>query len=186
MRRSLNGWYSKGKEQKGAMSTKDMDLVPTGKGASVPAGDLIGCEKFVTFGLAGSEYGIDIFQVKEIIRLPEQVTAMPQAPGVVLGLIQLRGTLVPLVCLRRVFTLPEITNGDRKVLVTETPQGMVGLVVDDVREVRQIPLGCQEHMRSMRKDFSDRFIGGIANLEDHVTLLLDLDALNAEYGAQLH
>lgn len=167
------------------MVTQSTDLVPDGTGAAAPTGSQASCEKFVTFGLADSEYGIDIFQVKEIIRLPEQITVMPQAPNIVLGLIQLRGTLVPLVCLRRVFSLAEEATGDRKVLVTETPQGMVGLVVDDVREVRQIPLSCQERMRSMAKDFADRFIGGIANQDDRVTLLLDLDALNAEYGAQL-
>jgi chemotaxis signal transduction protein len=170
---------------KGAMDTQGKDLVPTGKDILALAEAQAGTDKFVTFGLAGSDYGIDITQVKEIIRLPEQVTAMPQAPSVVLGLIQLRGTLVPLVCLRRVFTLPEVTDGDRKVLVTETAHGMVGLVVDDVREVRQIPQSCQEKMRSMRQDFSDRFIGGIANQQDHVTLLLDLEALNTAYGVQL-
>lgn len=167
------------------MDTQGKDLVPTGNDILALADTPAETDKFVTFGLAGREFGIDIFQVKEIIRLPEQVTAMPQAPSVVLGLIQLRGTLVPLICLRRVFTLPEVDTGDRKVLVTETAHGMVGLVVDDVREVRHIPLSCQEKMRSMRKDFSDRFIGRIANQEDHVTLLLDLEALNTAYGAQL-
>jgi purine-binding chemotaxis protein CheW len=140
-------------------------------------------EKFVTFNLADREMAVDIFQVREIIRLPEQITVLPQAPPIVVGLIQLRGTLVPLVCLRRVFGLPEAEQRDRKVLVTESASGFVGLVVDDVREVREIPASCQERPRGPKQELSDRFIGGIANQNDRVTMLLDLTALDAEIGA---
>jgi purine-binding chemotaxis protein CheW len=166
------------------MDAVTKELVPAGDRALVFQA-MAESEKFVTFILAEREMAVDIFQVKEIIRMPEKITAIPQSPDVVLGMIQLRGTLIPLVCLRRVFSLPEGGIKERKVLVTESRRGLVGLVVDEVHEVREIPLSCQEHPRSLRQDFSDRFIGGIANQQDRVTILLDLSALDSEYGGQM-
>ncbi len=169
------------------MDTTSKDLVPTTSAELMAAAaEAEGHERFVTFGLAGSEFGVDITLVKEIIRLPEQITAVPQAPAVVLGLVQLRGVLVPLLCLRRVFELPAVETPDRKILVADLPSGLVGLVVDEVHEVRQIPLSCQQHKRVLKQTYSDRFIDGIANQHDRVTMLLDLAALNSEYGSQIH
>jgi purine-binding chemotaxis protein CheW len=169
------------------MDTTRKDLVSTASTElKATEADAAGKEQFVTFGLAGSEFGVDITQVKEIIRLPDKITAVPQAPAVVIGLVQLRGTLVPLLCLRRVFELPAVETPDRKILIADLPTGLVGLVVDDVREVQLIPLACQQHKRVLKQTFSDRFIDGIANQHERVTMLLDLAALDAEYGSQIH
>jgi purine-binding chemotaxis protein CheW len=139
-------------------------------------------EQYVAFGLEDREFAADIKQLREIIRLPDRITAMPQAPPTVLGVFHLRGDVVPLICLRRVFSLPERVAGEPKVLVMEAAQGLVGLAVDTVSEVRQIPSACQEKVNFVRTAPSDRFIARVANQHGRVTLLLNLTALEQEYG----
>lgn len=95
----------------------------------------------VSFTVAGQEYALPIEDVQEIVQLPEDVTALPQAPAHVRGVISLRQRLLPLVDLRSLFHLgePEGETHQRIVVVSLPGCGPVGLVTDAVKEVLSVP-----------------------------------------------
>lgn len=109
-------------------------------------------DQLVSFTVDGQEYAFDLMDVEGTLRVPENITQVPQASSHVLGLIDLRGTLVPLLSLRRMFHLPEapISEAHRILLVNlRRPDGTkdsVGLVVDQVREVLRVPRDTQDDM----------------------------------------
>ena len=105
--------------------------------AAVPDSEL----RLVSFTVSSQEYGIPIEDVQEIVQLPEDVTALPQAPAHVRGVISLRQRLLPLVDLRSLFHLgaPEGDTHQRIVVVSLPGCGPVGLVTDAVKEVLSVP-----------------------------------------------
>ncbi|MFZ5592068.1 MAG: chemotaxis protein CheW [Bacillota bacterium] len=95
-------------------------------------------EQFVIFHLQEEEYAVNIQSVKEIIRPPE-IVRVPRAPAYVEGVINIRGTILPVINLRLKLSLPARENDDRSRIVVVDMNGVpTGLVVDAVREVRKI------------------------------------------------
>lgn len=94
----------------------------------------------VTFRLHGETFALPILDVREIIT-PLPLTPVPQAPKFVEGVINLRGTIVPVVNLRRRFGIaPAIEKSDERLIVADAgPQGLIALQVDEVREVETLP-----------------------------------------------
>lgn len=97
--------------------------------------------RLVSFSVAGQEYGIDIADVQEIVQVPERISALPNVPTHVLGLISLRQRLLPLVSLRGLFGLPDLDHSEsHRIVVIALPGGaQVGLVTDSVKEVLSVP-----------------------------------------------
>jgi purine-binding chemotaxis protein CheW len=97
--------------------------------------------RLVSFAVDSQEYGIDIADVQEIVQVPERITALPNTPSHVLGLISLRQRLLPLVSLRGLFHLPyEELSEHHRIVVIALPGGLqVGLVTDSVKEVLSVP-----------------------------------------------
>jgi len=100
-------------------------------------------EQYLTFMLAGEEYGVDILRVQEI-KGWDKVTRIPHSPDYVLGVINLRGAVVPIVDLRRRFGLETIEFGPTTVIIVMRVAGArnertVGVVVDAVSEVLHVP-----------------------------------------------
>lgn len=97
--------------------------------------------RMVSFTLAGQEYALPIEDVQEIVQLPEAVTALPQAPAHVRGVISLRQRLLPLVDLRSLFRLGTPAQDTHQRIVVVSPRGFgpVGLVTDAVKEVLSVP-----------------------------------------------
>jgi purine-binding chemotaxis protein CheW len=97
--------------------------------------------RLVSFTVEAQEYAIDIADVQEIVQVPERITALPNAPGHVVGLINLRQRLLPLVSLRTLFGLPPVALGEHhRIVVVALPGGaQVGLVTDSVKEVLSVP-----------------------------------------------
>ncbi len=97
--------------------------------------------RLVSFTVEGQEYAIDIADVQEIVQVPPQISALPNAPGHVLGLISLRQRLLPLVSLRSLFSLPTLPPDEQhRIVVVAVPGGgQVGLVTDSVKEVLSVP-----------------------------------------------
>ena len=111
------------------------------KSDSDAARELVSDElRLVSFSVAEQEYGIEIADVQEIVQLPEQITALPNAAHHVLGLISLRQRLLPLVSLRALFGLPyEALSEHHRIVVVALPGNMtVGLVTDAVKEVLSV------------------------------------------------
>lgn len=144
--------------------------------------------KYLTFTLQGEFYGIDVLKVREIIRLTE-ITAVPQMPPYVRGVINLRGKIIPVMDLRLRFGFPHAPSTDQTCIVVvqvKLPDGkatQMGLVVDGVEEVVNIATGEIEETPDFGADISTRYILGMAKIKGAVKTLLDIDSVIA--GAAL-
>ena len=146
--------------------------------------------KYLTFSLAGEEYGIGILKIREIIgMLP--ITSVPETPHYVKGVINLRGKVIPVVDLRLRFGMPEIDYTERTcIIVVEmgSPGGMlhIGTVVDAVSEVLNIKGEDIADTPSFGAKFNTDYILGMAKMGKGVKLLLDIDrVLSSEEQVQL-
>ena len=130
--------------------------------------------QLVVFDLASEYYGVDIGDVREIIRM-QAVTRVPGAPPFVEGIINLRGQVIPVVDLRKRLDLAvnEQTADSRIVWVTINEQD-VGVIVDAVTEVLRIPVSSIEPPSSMVSNVNSDYLRGIAKLESRLIILLDL------------
>ena len=140
--------------------------------------------KYLTFSLAGEEYGIEILKIREIIGMMP-VTSVPQAPNFVKGVINLRGKVIPVIDLRLRFGMPAMDYTERTcIIVVEI--GLVhgtlniGIVVDSVSEVLNITEGCIEDAPSFGTQLNTDYIRGMAKIESGVKILLDIDRVLAE------
>lgn len=135
--------------------------------------------KHLTFSLGSEEYGIGILKIREIIGILP-ITAVPETPPYVKGVINLRGKVIPVVNLRLRFGMPEIEIGDRTcIIVVETAGGggvmPVGIVVDAVSEVLNIRGEEIEDTPSFGVRLNTDYILGMAKMGKGVKLLLDID-----------
>ncbi len=139
----------------------------------------------VVFDLAAEFYGVDIGDVREIIRM-QTITHVPGAPQFVEGVINLRGRVVPVVDLRKRLDLQvnEQTKESR-VVVVDIAGRDVGVIVDGVNEVLRIPLSAVEPPSTMITDAGSDFLRGIARLEDKLIILLDLSKVLATIDTQI-
>lgn len=128
----------------------------------------------VSFRLGGEEYGVDISQVQEIIRLVE-ITHVPRAPRFMEGVINLRGQLIPIIDLRTRFGMPRIdATKSTRIVVTEIGNKRVGIVVDSVSEVLNIPMENVEPAPDMVAGVGTEYIQGVGKLGERLIIMLDL------------
>ncbi len=141
--------------------------------------------QLVVFDLASEYYGVDIGDVREIIRM-QTITRVPGAPPFVEGIINLRGQVIPVVDLRKRLELEisEQTADSRIVWVTINGQD-VGVIVDAVTEVLRIPLTSIEPPSSMVSSVDSDYLRGIAKLEDRLIILLDMSKVLAMIDGQM-
>jgi purine-binding chemotaxis protein CheW len=143
------------------------------------AGDLR-AGKYLTFGLAREEYGVEILKVREIIGLME-VTAVPGMPSYVLGVINLRGKVIPVIDLRQKFSMPSIENSEETCfIVVNVPGGLRGVKVDKVSEVLDIMSDEIEDAPSVGQETDTAFILGMAKTKGQVKILLEIDKVLAD------
>lgn len=133
--------------------------------------------QLVTFNLGSEEYAVDILKVQEINRMKE-ITRVPNSPDYVEGVINLRGKVIPVVSLRKKFSLEERENDVQSRIMIMDIQGItMGLIVDAVSEVLRVPASIVEQAPPMTSNISTEFIRGIAKLEDRLIILLDMERL---------
>ncbi len=143
--------------------------------------------KYLTFALNAEEYGLEILKVREIIGYME-VTAVPQTPHFVKGVINLRGQVIPVVDLRAKFGM-ETTDVTEQtcIIVVEIDQGectfSTGIVVDHVQEVLDIEGQSIEDAPQFGSSVNTDFISGMGKIGDSVKILLDIDKVLV--GSQL-
>ena len=146
--------------------------------------------KYLTFTLAGEEYGISILKVKEIIGMMP-ITTVPQTPPYVKGVINLRGKVIPVVDLRRKFGMDSIEYTERTCIIVVEIAGSattipMGIVVDSVSEVLNIKSGDIEETPSFGNQLDTDYILGMAKVGGGVKILLDIDrVMNADEMASL-
>lgn len=135
--------------------------------------------KYLTFTLAEEEYGIGILKIKEIIgMLP--ITAVPQSPDFVKGVINLRGKVIPVMDLRLRFGMPSIDYTERTCIIVveiagDTGTILIGTVVDAVSEVMNIKGDDIEKPPTFGAKLNTDYILGMAIMEGGVKILLDID-----------
>ena len=131
--------------------------------------------KYLTFKLGPGHYGLEILKVREIIGLIG-VTAIPLAPDHVKGVINLRGTVIPVVDLRLKFGMEEHeATAETCIIVAHVGDREIGVLVDQVSEVQFFDQADIQDPPSFGAGIDTDFILGIGKVGDHVTLLLDID-----------
>jgi purine-binding chemotaxis protein CheW len=145
-------------------------------------------EQLVVFELSDERYGVDIASVDSIIRL-QPVVGVPHAPTFVEGVTRLRGTVLPVIDLRKRFGLPaQEPTKETRIVVAGMGGLAVGMLVDAVIEVRKVPGEDIEPPSPLVVTVGSAFISGIAKVDDeHMIIVLDLElVLSPEEQADLH
>ncbi len=131
----------------------------------------------LTFSLAGEEYGVDILSVREI-RGWSRVTRIPQTPRYLLGVLNLRGAIVPVMDLRMRFGLEREAYGDSTVvIIVAVAERLFGIVVDAVSDVADIELAAIKPVPDMGAIVDTRYLKGLATHVERMVMLLDVEKL---------
>ena len=133
--------------------------------------------KYLTFVLSSEEYGLEILKVREILGMME-ITAVPQTPVFVKGVINLRGKVIPVVDLRLKFEMPEKAyDQETCVIVVEVKDTMMGIIVDTVSEVLDITNDQIEEAPKFGGKVNTEFILGMGKVGDQVKILIDIEKI---------
>lgn len=133
--------------------------------------------QFVTFILKDETYGINVMQVQEVLRVSE-IAPVPGAPPSVLGIINLRGNVVTVIDTRGRFGLPSTDVDDAsRIIVIESEQQVVGILVDAVSEVVELQSADIDVVPNVGNEESSRYIQGVATRENSLLILVDLNKL---------
>jgi purine-binding chemotaxis protein CheW len=135
--------------------------------------------KYLTFQLANEEFGIGVLKVREIMGLQE-ITAVPQTPAHIKGVINLRGKVVPVIDLRLKFGILTAEYTQRTCIIVIQMQGgaglvLVGVIVDGVSEVLNLTALEIEDTPDFGEDIAGQYLLGMAKVKGKVKILLDID-----------
>ncbi len=134
-------------------------------------------DMYLTFDLGEEEYGVNIAGVTEIVGL-QRIMPIPDMPRYLRGVINLRGKVIPLMDVRLRFGMPEREYDERTVIIVmEVDDAPVGLIVDGVREVRDIPQNQIDQRGQMGRSGTRSVIAGIGRVGDRVAVILDPSVL---------
>jgi purine-binding chemotaxis protein CheW len=150
--------------------------------------------QIVSFTVGAEEYGIDIGSVAEVVR-PLKITPLPRMPEFVEGVINLRGTIIPVVDMRRRFEVKENTRGDSRkmrMMITRgavaagsgTGHQLLGLVVDGVQEVVSLSKKSIDSAPEAARGPNADFITGVGKVGDRLIILLDISTLLSQEERQ--
>jgi purine-binding chemotaxis protein CheW len=138
-------------------------------------------EQYLTFMLAGEEYGVDILRVQEI-KGWDKVTRIPHTAKFILGVINLRGAVVPIIDLRCRFGLGNSDFGPTTVVIvvraaTKSGERTVGMVVDAVSEVYNVDMAAAKPPPDVCANTDTVFVKALATVGEKMLILLDIDRL---------
>jgi purine-binding chemotaxis protein CheW len=137
--------------------------------------------QFLTFMLAGEEYGVDILRVQEI-KGWESATEIPNTPEYIQGVMNLRGTIVPIVDLRCRFELEQIEYSNTTVVIvlktkSDEKEKTIGFIVDAVSDVYNLSEEQLKESPDFGNAVSTEFVKGLATVDEKMLILLDIDHL---------
>ena len=133
--------------------------------------------KYLTFHLAGEEYGLEILKVREINGVMD-ITSVPRTPDFIKGVINLRGKVIPVIDLRLKFGLDELKHTEETCIIVVDVGGLeMGVIVDRVSEVLDIPGSQIDDAPSFGATVDTGFIIGMGKTGDKVTILLDISSV---------
>lgn len=133
--------------------------------------------EFVCFHAGGQSFGLNITHVREIRRW-SPVTPLPHAPREVLGVMNLRGSVIPIYDLAARLGLPETTAHPRNVIMVATHDNQtIGLLVESVSEILSVPRGSIQETPEVRSEAARQSIAGVITLNEGMTRVVDLAAI---------
>lgn len=140
--------------------------------------------RWVTFRLESEKYGINVMQVQEVLRVTE-IAPVPGAPSYVLGIINLRGNVVTVIDTRMRFGLaPKEMDDSTRIVIIESDEQVVGILVDSVAEVVDLNTMEIETAPNVGTDENTKFIQGVSSHDNELLILVDLNKLlsDEEWG----
>lgn len=136
--------------------------------------------QWVTFHLENETYGVNVMVVKEVLKF-QDIAPVPGAPDYVLGIINIRGTVISVINTRRRFGLPDREPDDNtRIVIIEIGRHVIGILVDSVAEVVYLRRSQIETAPQVNKDESARFIQGVCHRDSQLLILVELDKLLSE------
>ncbi|MDT8428987.1 MAG: chemotaxis protein CheW [Pseudomonadales bacterium] len=136
--------------------------------------------QWVTFQLNNETYGVNVMAVKEVLRF-DSVAPVPGAPDYVMGIINIRGTVISVIDARNRFNLPQVPQDENtRIVILEINRYVIGMVVDSVAEVVYLRQSEIESPPNTGQDESARFIQGVSNKNGQLLILVDMNSLLSE------
>jgi len=132
--------------------------------------------QIVCFRIGTEEYGIDILQVQEILKVPK-ITKLPKSMAHVLGVIDLRGKVIPIIDLGKKFGIVADLINSSRAIVVDINGKQVGLAIDSVSHVTKVDTGDVEPPPPVVKGISGKYIVGIAKLKTGFIVILDINQI---------
>lgn len=134
-------------------------------------------EKYVTFVIDAETYGVEVLRVQEIIGMTS-ITHVPNSMTFMKGVINLRGSVVPVLDMRKKFSMEE-RNYDNftVIIIVEVKDRMIGMIVDSVSDVVGMPLTSIQDTPHFSSKIETDYIKGIGRIEDNLVIMLDVDKL---------
>ncbi len=168
----------------------DIEMTTQTQAQEISAAINAGTTQCLTFKLADEEYGVDIMKVQEI-RSWEPVTSIPNTPDFIIGVINLRGIVVPIIDLRQRFSLDKVEYGASTVVVIvkvdhESDERTIGMVVDAVSEVYNISEEMMRETPELGGAIGTKFIKGLATIDEKMIILLDIDLMVSPEHLNIH
>jgi purine-binding chemotaxis protein CheW len=150
-------------------------------------------DQYLTFSLAGEEYGVDILGVQEV-KVWTEVTVLPNTPSYIKGVLNLRGVIVPIIDLRTRFRMPAVDYTETTVIVVlklniDDKDRIIGLVVDAVSDVLDLPHSAQKSVDDFDLNSKSAAITGVATVNGKLVIMMNaaklLDASEMEQLEQV-
>ena len=145
--------------------------------------------KYLTFRLGQEEFGVQVLRVREIMGIQE-IAAVPQTPGYVKGVINLRGKVIPVMDLRLKFGMPELEYTQRTCIIVAQIDGraagklLIGIIVDWVSEVLTLQSSDFENTPDFGSGVATPYLLGMAKIKGKVKILLDIDLVLSAQDVQ--
>jgi len=142
--------------------------------------------QLVCFRLADEEYAVDITNVQEVIRI-QNVTTVPQMPDFALGVINIRGNIVPVFDLRTLFQLPRKEFDElSKILVVSLNGAMFSMIVDQILDNIKIETSHIDPAPDVKMKMERECISGLGHIGDRMIIILDLLKVNGVINDEIH
>jgi purine-binding chemotaxis protein CheW len=133
--------------------------------------------QYLTFTLTSETYGLPLRKAKEIMK-PPRITDVPNTREHILGLINLRGQIIPVIDLSKKLDLGKVTKTDnKKVVVINIRDMLLGLLIDETREMEEIYDDDIQQVAETKHSIREKYIKGVKNSGDELIIILDLEEM---------
>ena len=135
-------------------------------------------EEYLCFRVAHEAYAISIMAIKEIVK-PREVTPVPRMPAFIMGVISLRGVIIPVMDMRLRLSLPvsSASGGRERIIVLRMDSGFCGILVDEVIQVARIIKSCIEDPPAVLDGIDRDFVTGLGHFDNSMLIILNLSAI---------